>query len=132
MITTIIIIAVMIMLFRILESVVNYYMIEKHKPYEIETCNINGKQFLDVKFKEHTSLSISGDVELLINGDMFLINNGKFCVLTKDDIYMDGKQLFLQCRDNNPLLKKYKTIKREIEKNDFYLLQLEREKQKEK
>lgn len=118
-----------ILLWRVVESIVRYLLIDKDIPYEIENSIVNGVDHIGIRFKKQTSLSITGDVEFLINGDIFLVNNGRFCILSKDSIHLDAKQLFMQCR-KNPLLKKYRTIKREIEKNDFYLMELEKQNNK--
>jgi hypothetical protein len=124
-------IVIIILLWKVVESIVSHFMIDKHLPYEIERSITNGVENINFKLKKQVSLNITGDMEILINGDMFLVNNGRLCVLTKDSIHLDGKQLFMQCR-KNPLLKKHSAIKREIEKNDFYLMEMDKQNNKER
>jgi RNase adaptor protein for sRNA GlmZ degradation len=101
-------------------------LFEKEKPYDIVRKTTNDIENINIRFKKHTSLSISGDVELIIDGDVFFVNNGRFCILSKESIHLDTKKLFLQCRDN-PLLKRHKDIRRELEKNDAILIELQKE-----
>jgi hypothetical protein len=112
-------------------NIVSNIIKDKVSPFEIEKSIINGVHAVDLKFRKKTALSVSGDIDVIINGDVFFINNGKLCLLSKDSIHIDAKKLYLQSRDeSNPLMKRHKSIKEELERNDQILIELEKQKEK--